>query len=73
MTEAISVRDVVLVWIPKECKPADEDFAKSEPWHDLDNAIVHAWESARQDGRLPWIRCDKEFVLSPADIIAAYP
>ena len=73
MTEAIYVRDVVLVWIPNGSKPVDEDFAKGEPWHDLDNAIVHARESVRQDGRLPWIRCDKKFVLSPDDIIAAYP
>jgi len=73
MTEAIYVRDVVLVWIPNGSKPADEDFAKGEPWHDLDSAIVHARESVRQDGRLPWIRCDKKFVLSPDDIIAAYP
>ena len=73
MTEALHNRDVVLVWLPKGSKPADEDFAKGEQWHELDNAIVHARESVRQDGRLPWIRCDKKFVLSPDDIIAAYP
>ncbi len=73
MKEAIHIRDVVLVWLPKGSKPTDEDYAKGEPWHHLDNAIVHARESERQDGKLPWIRCDKKFVLSPDDIIAAYP
>ena len=73
MTEAVHNRDVVLVWLPKGSEPTDEDYAKGEPWHDLDNAIIHAWESVRQDGKVPWIRCDQKFVLPPDDIAAAYP
>jgi len=73
MTEAINNRDVVLAWLSKGRVATGEDFAMGEQWHDLDNAIIHARESARQDGRLPWIRCDKKFVLSPDDIVAAYP
>jgi hypothetical protein len=34
---------------------------------------VHAGETVRRDGKRPWIRCDKKFVLSPDDIVAAYP
>ncbi len=46
---------------------------RGRPWQEFDGAIIHARETVRPDGRVPWIRCDKKFVLSPEDIIAAYP
>jgi hypothetical protein len=66
-------RDVVLVWLPKGSKATGEDFEAGEAWQEFDGAIIHAHEMVRPDGRVPWIRCDKKFVLSPEDIIAAYP
>ena len=50
-----------------------EDFEKGEPWPDFDGAIIHARESVRHDGKVPWIRCDQKFVLLPGDNAAAYP
>ncbi len=72
MTETTPKRDIVLVWLPKGAKATGDDFAKADPWPDLDAAIIHARETERPDRRVPWIRCDKKFVLSPEDIIAAY-
>ncbi len=72
MTQTTSQRDVVLVWLPKGAKATGDDFAKGDPWPELDAAIIHAREAVRKDQRVPWIRCDKKFVLSPDDIIAAY-
>lgn len=72
MVDATPERDVVLVWLPRGSKATPEDFARGEPWVELDHAIVHAREAVRRDGMLPWIRCDKKFVLSPEDIFAAY-
>jgi hypothetical protein len=72
MTETTSKRDVVLVWLPKGAKATGEDFAKGDSWPELDAAIIHAREAVRQDRRVPWIRCDGKFVLSPDDIVAAY-
>lgn len=65
-------QDVVLVWVPKGTKAAGEDFANGEAWSDLEAAIIHAHEAKRQDRRVPWIRCEQKFVLSPDDIVAAY-
>jgi hypothetical protein len=72
MTQTTSKRDVVLVWLPKGVKATGNDFAKGEAWDNLDAAIIHAREAVRADRRLPWIRCDGKFVLSPDDIVAAY-
>jgi hypothetical protein len=72
MMQSKSKRDVVLVWLPKGVRATGEDFAKGEQWPELDDAIIHAREAIRQDRHVPWIRCDKKFVLSPDDIIAAY-
>ncbi len=72
MTETTSKRDVVLVWLPKGAKATGEDFAQGDPWPELEAAIIHAKEAVRQDRLVPWIRCDKKFVLTPNDIIAAY-
>jgi hypothetical protein len=36
----------------------------------LDRERSGRWPS---DRALPWIRCDGKFVLSPEDIVAAYP
>ncbi len=73
MAEAGPKQDVVVVWLPKSQKATPADFARGEPCGDLDTAIVQARESvARRAGMLPWIRCDKKFVLSPEDIFAAY-
>jgi hypothetical protein len=73
VVEAAPKQDVVVVWLPKSQKATPADFARGEPSDDLDTAIVRARESlARQAGMLPWIRCDKKFVLSPEDVFAAY-
>jgi hypothetical protein len=72
MVDAAPQRDVVLVWLPIGSKATAEDFARGELWVGLDDAIVHAREAVRRDEMLPWIRCDKKFVLSPEDIFAAY-
>jgi len=69
---AANVRDVVLVWLPSGSRATGEKFAEGEKWPTLDDAIIHAGETVRQDGKQPWIRCDKKFVLSPDDIVAAY-
>ena len=66
-------RDVELIWLPNGSKATGADFAGGEQWKTLDEAIVHAGETVRRDGKRPWIRCDKKFVLSPDDIVAAYP
>jgi len=73
MTEAENKRDVELIWLPKGSKATGEDFTNGEHWNAFDDAIIHARETVRQDGWVPWIRCDKKFVLSPDDIAAAYP
>jgi len=73
MTDNKHMRDVVLVWLPKGTKATGADFAKGEQFHAFDDAVIHARETAREDGRVPWIRCDQKFVLSPEDIAAAYP
>ena len=70
---AAQARDVELIWLPNGSKATGADFAGGEQWPSLDDAIVHAGETVRRDGKRPWIRCDKKFVLSPDDIVAAYP
>ena len=66
-------RDVELVWLPNGSKATGADFSAGEQWETLDDAILHAGETVRRDGKRPWIRCYKKFVLSPDDIVAAYP
>ena len=73
MTEPEPNRDVVLVWLATGRRPTNEDFSAGERYPDLDQAIVHAHECVRADRALPWIRCDGKFVLTPEDIVAAYP
>jgi len=72
MTQTTPKRDVVLVWLPRGAKATGDDFAKGEPWPELDDAIIHARETVREDRCVAWIRCDKKFVLSPDDIVNAY-
>jgi len=67
------VRDVELVWLPRGKAATAADFENGEAWDDLNAAIIHAREAKRIDDSAAWIRCDKKFVLSPPDIIAAYP
>ena len=71
VTRTGSERDVVLVWLPTGSKATDAEFETGERWLDLDNAIIHARE-ARREGMEAWIRCDRKFVLSPEDVVAAY-
>ncbi len=66
-------RDVVLLWLPSGRPAKGDDFAAGEAWPSLDAAILHAGAAKRADGKRPWIRCDKKFILSPDDIAAAYP
>jgi hypothetical protein len=72
VSDSVPERDVVLVWVPSGRKPTEAEYAKGEPWADLNKAIVHAGEIQRQDGMTPWIRYDKKFVFSPEDVFAAY-
>ena len=62
---AAQARDVELIWLPNGTKATGADFSAGEQWPRFDDAIVHAGETVRRDGKRPWIRCDKKFVLSP--------
>jgi hypothetical protein len=71
VAEAGPKRDVVLVWLASGIKATLADFARGESCADLDSAIVRA-RDFMPSGMLPWICCDKKFVLSPEDVFMAY-
>jgi hypothetical protein len=64
-------QDVKLIWLPKGSSAMDADFAHGERWSDIDDAVIYAREQ-RREGMEAWIRCNGQFVLSPADIVQAY-
>jgi hypothetical protein len=47
-----------------------KQFAQTETFDDLEIAVARAL-NAMPKGTLPWICCDKKFVLSPEDISMA--
>ena len=64
-------RDVVLIWLPSGRKARLSDFAQGEFFNDLESAISRAMNAVPRE-MLPWVCCDKKFVLSPEDIFAAH-
>ena len=71
LAEAGPKRDVVLIWLPSGRKAKLSDFAQGEPFGDLECAVARAMGAAVH-GMLPWVCCDKKFVLSPEDISMAH-
>ena len=71
MAEAKSKQDVVLTWLPSGRKAKLADFAQGEAFGDLASALTRAVE-AKPKGTLPWICCDKKFVMAPEDISMAH-
>ena len=71
MYEAGPKRDIKLIWLPSGRKARLTDFDQGEVFNDLETAVADALENVLQ-GALPWICCDKKFVLSPEDISMAH-
>jgi len=67
VSEAGPKRDIRLIWLPSGRKATLTDFAQGEAFDDLEPAVTRAL-AAMPAGTLPWICCDKKFVLSPEDI-----
>ena len=47
------------------------DLTQGESFNDLEGAVTRALD-AMPRGMLPWVCCDKKFVLSPEDISTAH-
>jgi len=71
LAEAGPKRDIVLIWLPSGRRARLSDFAQGESFDDLEGAVTRALD-AMPRGMLPWVRCDKKFVLSPEDISMAH-
>ena len=71
MSEASPKRDIKLIWLPNGRKARLSDFAQGEAFNDLETAVARGLENMPQ-GALPWICCDKKFVLSPEDVSMAH-
>jgi len=64
-------RHIALIWLLKGRKARLLDFAQGEVFDDLETAVARALD-AMPTGTLPWICCDKKFLLSPEDISMAH-
>jgi len=64
-------RDIRLIWLPSGRKARLTDFAQGEAFDNLETAVMRAL-ATRPKGTLPWICCDKQYVLSVADISMAH-
>jgi hypothetical protein len=64
-------RHIALIWLPKGRKAKLPDFVQGEVFGDLETAVARALNDMPKD-TLPWICCDKKFVLSPDDISMAH-
>jgi hypothetical protein len=71
VSQARPKREIALIWLPSGRKAKLADFAQGETFDDLEIAVVRALD-AMPKGTLPWICCDKKFVLSPEDISMAH-
>jgi hypothetical protein len=71
VAEAGPKREIALIWLPSGRKAKLADFAQSETFDDLEIAVARALD-AMPKGTLPWICCEKKFVLSPEDISMAH-
>ena len=71
MSEAGPERDIRLIWLPSGRKAKLTNFAQGEAFDDLETAVTRAL-AVMPKGTLPWICCDKKFVLSPEDISMAH-
>ena len=71
MAEAKSKRDIVLIWLSPGQKAKLADFAQGATFNDLESAVIRAAQ-ATPKGMLPWICCDKKFVMGPDDISMAF-
>jgi hypothetical protein len=72
VAEAGPERDVVLIWLPSGRKGRLSDFTQGETFDDLESAVTRAMGATSSRGMLPWVCCDKKFVLSPEDISMAH-
>ena len=70
MAEAGPKRDIVVIWLPSGRRARLSDFAQGESFNDLESAVTRALDPMPR-GMLPWVCCDKKFVLSPEDISMA--
>ncbi len=71
MAEVKPKRDIVLIWLSSGSKAKLADFADGLAFDDLEAAILRAAQ-ATPKGMLPWICCDKKFVMGPEDISMAF-
>jgi hypothetical protein len=69
--EAGPKRYIALIWLPSGRRAKLPDFAQGEVFTNLESAVTRALD-AMPKGTLPWICCDKKFVLSPEDISMAH-
>jgi len=64
-------RDVMLIWLPSGSKATLADFAQGARFDDVESAVIFA-AKAPPNGMLPWVCCERQFVMNPEDIVLAF-